>query len=53
MIMNCKNCGKPLAPDVKFCGFCGTVVESKKEDIDALTQGLLSAVEDINRGVRT
>ncbi len=30
--MNCKNCGKPLAPDVKFCGFCGTVVENQKED---------------------
>ena len=26
--------------------------ESKKEDIDALAQGLSSAVEEINRGVR-
>ncbi len=30
--MICKNCGKTLAPDVKFCGFCGTIVEDQKED---------------------
>lgn len=29
--MNCKNCGKPLAPDVKFCGFCGITVEDQDD----------------------
>lgn len=30
--MNCKNCGNPLAPDVEFCGFCGTAVKDKADN---------------------
>lgn len=30
--MDCKNCGRPLEPNVQFCGFCGTQVEPQKED---------------------
>ncbi len=27
--MICKNCGRPLEPNVQFCGFCGTQVEEQ------------------------
>ncbi len=30
--MNCKNCGRPLEPNVQFCGFCGTQVEEQTID---------------------
>jgi uncharacterized membrane protein YvbJ len=29
--MNCKNCGAPIEENQKFCGNCGTEIETKTE----------------------
>lgn len=32
--MKCKNCGKEIPDDAKFCGFCGTPVEIEADQVE-------------------
>lgn len=33
--MYCKNCGKPIDDDAKFCAYCGTGVQQRSQEVSA------------------
>jgi len=39
--MSCSQCGRPLLPEAKFCGYCGRAVPGSST-VDSLVQGALS-----------